>query len=135
MREFKNNIHNKFDYKFDVVTCNPPFFKKCNLNENMEKALARHEIAITLKEILELAAYHLKDKGKFYLVHRPERLEEILMYANNYNLHAKNIEMITTKNGVIMVLIKFVKNAKIGTKINITNIDGLTTYQNLFNKR
>ena len=54
---------------FDIITCNPPFFKveKTSLiNEEPKKAIARHEITITLKEILEIVKYLLKDNGIFY---------------------------------------------------------------------
>ncbi len=125
---------------FDIVTCNPPFFKvnkSSLLNENKEKAIARHELTITLEEIIATSANLLKDNGKFYLVHRPERLEEILNYANKHNLHVKEIEFIYTniKDYAIMVLFKFVKNAKTGVKIGSKVINRDTkTYQNIFKR-
>lgn len=126
---------------FDIITCNPPFFKvdkSSLLNENKEKAIARHELTITLEEIIATSAYLLKDNGKFYLVHRPERLEEILNYANKNNLHVKEIEFIYTniEDYAIMVLLKFVKNAKTGVKIGSKVINRNTkTYQNIFKRR
>lgn len=126
---------------FDIITCNPPFFKvdkSSLLNENKEKAIARHELTITLEEIITTSAHLLKDNGKLYLVHRPERLEEILNYANKNNLHVKEIEFIYTniEDYAIMVLLKFVKNAKTGVKIGSKVINRNTkTYQNIFKRR
>ena len=70
-------------------------------------------------------------------MHRPERLEEILNYANKHNLHVKEIEFIYTniKDYAIMVLFKFVKNAKTGVKIGSKVINRDTkTYQNIFKR-
>ena len=107
---------------FDIITCNPPFFKvdKTSLiNTEIKKALARHEIAITLSEIFELTKYLLKENGTFYLVHRPERLEEIITLANQNKLHVKEMIFIYSniKRNAIMVLFKMKKHAQIGVKI------------------
>ena len=123
---------------FDIITCNPPFFKveKTSLiNEEPKKAIARHEITITLKEILEIVKYLLKDNGTLYLVHRPERLEEIMSLANINKLHVKEIVFIYSdyKKEAIMVLIKMKKNARIGVKVKSMEINRNTkTYQNIF---
>ena len=123
---------------FDIITCNPPFFKvdKTSLiNTEIKKAIARHEITITLNEIFELTKYLLKDNGKFYLVHRPERLEEIINLANKNKLHIKEMIFIHSdiKKNAIMVLLKMVKNSRLGVKINSVVINRETkTYQNIF---
>ena len=125
---------------FDIISCNPPFFKKTEnslINPDMSKAIARHELTITLSEIFAVVKYLLKDNGRFYLVHRPERLEEILNLAAQANLHVKNIEFIASnpEEYAIMVLFKFVKNAKLGTKVRTTIINReTTTYQNIFER-
>lgn len=125
---------------FDIITCNPPFFKKNSsiLNESEEKAIARHEITITLEEIMQTTSILLKDNGKFYLVHRPERLQEILVLASKYHLIAKEIMFIFSKSDAcaIMVLFKFVKNARLSTKISSKIINRNTkTYQNIFKNK
>lgn len=123
---------------FDIITCNPPFFKvnKTSLiNEEPKKAIARHEITITLKEIFEIVKYFLKDNGTFYLVHRPERLEEIISLANTNKLHVKEIIFIysESKKNAIMVLLKMKKNARLGVKVKSVEINHNTkTYQNIF---
>ena len=123
---------------FDIITCNPPFFKvnKSSLiNENQKKALARHELTITLSEIFEIVSFLLNKHGTFYLVHRPERLEEIILLASKSQLHAKEIAFIYSdiNKSAIMVLLKMNKNARIGVKIKSVVIDKNTkTYQNIF---
>ena len=130
-----------FKNSFDIVTCNPPFFKineNSKLNEKEEKRIARHEVTIKLEEIIEVASYNLKDNGRFYMVHRPERLEEIINHASKYNLHVKAIEFIysNSEDYAIMVLLKFIKNAKIGVKVGSKIINRETkTYQNIFNRK
>lgn len=125
---------------FDIITCNPPFFKvdKTSLiNTKKEVAIARHELTITLEEIIETASYLLKDNGKFYMVHRPERLEEIINIASTNHLNVKIIKFISSKpeDYAIMVLLKFVKNASIGVKVSNEIVTrNVKTYQNIFNK-
>ena len=133
--EIDEYINNK---KYDIITCNPPYFKVDNnnfINECDELAIARHEIKVNLEEIFKIASSHLDDKGEFYLVHRVSRLDEIIIYANKYNLNVKNIEMIQTKkeNKPYIVLVRCIKNSKFGIKINnIKNIENRITYQNMF---
>lgn len=133
--ELDNYLKNK---KYDIITCNPPYFKvKDNnyINECDELAIARHEIKVDLEGIFAVASSHLDDKGEFYLVHRLSRLDEIIIYANKYNLNVKNIEMIKTKenNKPYIVLVRCVKNSKYGVKINnIKNIENRDTYKNMF---
>lgn len=136
------DINNYFPgNNFDIITCNPPFFKVTKtslINEQQEKAIARHELTITLEDIIKSSSQLLKDKGAFYLVHRPERLEEIISLATKHNLHVKQIEFIYTNptEYAIMVLLKFVKNAKAGVKVGSTTINRSTkTYQNIFQRR
>lgn len=124
--------------KYDIITCNPPYFKLSSdrhINEKEELAIARHEISITLEDIFKIASEHLNDKGEFYMVHRVSRLDEIIILANKYNLNVKNIELIKTKERDMpsIVLIRAIKNSKLGIKINdIKCIEHIKTYQNMF---
>lgn len=124
--------------KYDIITCNPPYFKVENsefINECDELAIARHELKVDLESIFRIAANHLNDKGEFYLVHRLTRLDEIIIYANKYNVNVKNIEMIKTKkeNMPYIVLVRCIKNSKFGVKVNnIKNIENSVTYQGMF---
>ena len=76
------NILNKYDTdSFDLITCNPPYFKineGSKTNENDIKAVARHEIKLKLDDIFRVAKKLLKNNGKIVLVHRTDRLIEII---------------------------------------------------------
>ena len=134
-----NNIDKYFnnDY-FDVITCNPPFFKmgdKKVININSKKAIARHEISFKLEDIFKIAKKHLKDQGLLYIVHRPERIDELFVYANKYNINIKCLQLITTKKDEkpSIVLVKCVKNSKMGLVVNKQLcIEELNSYQNIF---
>lgn len=135
IKEIDMVINNK---KYDIITCNPPYFKindKKFINDKDELAIARHEIYITLDDIFRIASNHLNDKGEFYLVHRVERFDEIILLANKYNLNVKNVELIKTKraNKPTILLVRAIKNSKLGIKINdVKCIENLETYQNMF---
>ncbi len=65
---------------FDAVTANPPYISREGglLNPDTPKTIARHEVKCTLRDVLECAFFLLKEKGRFFMVHRPQRLAEIL---------------------------------------------------------
>ena len=118
-----NNVGNIFDREsFDVVTCNPPYFKYKNgslVNINMGKAIARHEVNLKLEDVIIKANYLLKNSGTFALVHRPERLIEIINLMQKYNIEPKRLRMVYPKEGknANIILIEGVKNGKSGLKI------------------
>ena len=124
--------------KYDIITCNPPYFKveeNNHINVTEELAIARHELKISLEDIFRISSMHLDDKGELYLVHRVQRLDEIIILGNKYRLNVKNIQLIKTKaNGVpYIVLVRCVKNSKLGIKINdIINIEHYDSYQDMF---
>jgi tRNA1(Val) A37 N6-methylase TrmN6 len=132
------NIDNHFNKKYDIITCNPPYFRvneNSNVNESESLAIARHEIAITLEEIFAIASSHLQTGGEFYLVHRVERLDEIIILGNKYRLNVKVIQLIKTKEirKPTIALVKCIKDSRMGIKMNdIIVIEELKTYQNLF---
>lgn len=103
--------------EIDIITCNPPYFKydeKGVLNKNEIKTIARHEKEITLEEIIKIAHIYLKTKGKLYLVHRSERIVEIIEVLNKYHFGIKKITCCyydETKN-CNMVLIEAKKDSK-----------------------
>ena len=88
-------------YKADVVVTNPPFFKyiecKSNINKNDEKTIARHEVLITLDELLCEASMLLKNGGTFAMVHRPDRLLDILNACQKYRLEPKRLRFVYPK--------------------------------------
>lgn len=107
---------------FDVVTCNPPYFPtkhKDYLNGNMIKAIARHEIKINLHDILKSANYLLKSGGVFAMVHRTERMVEILDMMRKCHLEPKRIQFIYPKpsKNSDLFLIEGIKNGNVGLKM------------------
>ena len=117
------NLNSRFSSDFfDVVTCNPPYFKtgdKCFLNDNAIKSLARHEVTLNLEDVLKQASYLLKRGGIFAMVHRTERFVEILDNMKKYNIEPKRIQFIYPKKGrnSDLFLIEGIKNGHPGLNL------------------
>ena len=81
---------------FDVITTNPPYMTvdKGLVNPSDTKALSRHEISVKLEDIMSISSKILKNKGRFYMIHRPARLVEIMNVMRKYNLEIKRIRMV-----------------------------------------
>ncbi|MDO4519768.1 MAG: tRNA1(Val) (adenine(37)-N6)-methyltransferase [Eubacteriales bacterium] len=81
---------------FHVVTCNPPYMigQHGLTNPHVPKAIARHEILCTLEDVVSQAAKVLRDNGRFYMVHRPFRLTEIMMCLTKYKLEPKRMQLV-----------------------------------------
>ena len=99
----------------DVVTSNPPYMKGQHglVNPGEAKAISRHEVCCTLKELCAVAAALLKSSGRFYMVHRPQRLPEIISELKAVKLEPKRMKLVhpyIDKNAN-MVLIEAVKDA------------------------
>ena len=134
--EFINADVNKIDEiygpeSFDVVTCNPPYFKVNEdslINQNEGKAIARHEVYIKLEDIISKARYLLKNGGTFAMVHRPDRLIEIINLMQKYGLEPKRIRLVYPKENkkANMLLIEGIKNGKSGLKVE----NALIVYDN-----
>ncbi|MCT7811833.1 MAG: GIY-YIG nuclease family protein [Lactobacillus iners] len=102
--------------KFDVVTVNPPYFKVPDghrINPNQQKAIARHEILINLEQVIIVASQLLKMKGKLFIVHRPERLAEIIHYCLSNHMGVKNIQPFAPQKDhkTNLVVVEAVNNA------------------------
>lgn len=101
---------------FDVVITNPPYKKISTGKENDEekKKISRHEITANLSDFMEVASQLLKDKGTIYMVHRPERLADIITELRKYKLEPKKIRFVypNQEKEANMILIKAVKGAK-----------------------
>lgn len=82
--------------KVDVVTVNPPYKLRNSgiLNLNDKNAIARHEICCTLEDVIVACKTVLKDNGRMYMVHRPERLADILCLMRKYKIEPKVIRMV-----------------------------------------
>ncbi len=81
---------------FDVVTSNPPYMKNSGglTNPDMSKAISRHELLCTFDDVARQAHELLKPGGRLYLVHRPERLAELITTLKKYNLEPKRLRMV-----------------------------------------
>lgn len=81
---------------FDVVTSNPPYMTGNHglTNPELPKAIARHEVLCTLEDVVGQAAALLKENGRFYMVHRPFRLAEIMNVMSRYRLEPKRMRLV-----------------------------------------
>ena len=120
--DIKNIINTKkyVDYinKYDVVSCNPPYIKKNSGIENLSSKLnfAKHEIYITLDIICKTANTLLNANKNFYMIHRTDRLAEIIRVLKENNLEPKKIQFVypSINKKSNLFLIKSTKKAKEG---------------------
>ncbi|MBB5174923.1 tRNA1(Val) (adenine(37)-N6)-methyltransferase [Texcoconibacillus texcoconensis] len=118
--------HVKWD-SYDLVTCNPPYFRTpsaSELNDNQRVSVAKHEIYCTLEDIIRVSSRLLKQKGKCALVHRPERLGDLMVLMRQYRLEPKRIQMVHPKAGkdANMVLIEATKDGQPGVTVHHPHI-------------
>ncbi|UAK15987.1 tRNA1(Val) (adenine(37)-N6)-methyltransferase [Sporolactobacillus terrae] len=106
----------------DVVTCNPPYFtvdaaRDMKLNRHL--AIARHELLITLADVLEISARLLKPGGKLALVHRPERLVELMSGMRAQGIEPKRMQWVHPhrQKPANMVLLEGTKGGKPGLTV------------------
>jgi len=117
---------------FDIVTSNPPYIIYDGGYHNPAKGvnIARHEICVTLSDVVEAAAFLLKEGGRFAMVHKPFRLGEIIRHMQRLRIEPKRLQLIQPREGseANMVLIEGVKSGKSGVKVlptlNVYNADG-----------
>lgn len=105
---------------FDVVTSNPPYMHNNGIkNPNDKKAISRHEVKCNLEDVIRSSSRLLKDLGKFYMIHRPTRLIEIITLARQYKLEPKQIQFIHPKHGKApnIMLVQFTKGGRPDLKI------------------
>lgn len=111
----KVNFPNNF---CDYIITNPPYYKKgANIkNEKEEFLLSRQEIKMNLSDIFRFSNKCLKDKGKLFMIHKPERLVDIIKESGNLKL--KRIKFVQSKafEKPVFILMEFVKNANDGLK-------------------
>lgn len=123
INEDVKNLSNLYPTEyFDIITCNPPYFKvekNSNLNKNDIKCVARHEMFLNLDDIFKTARKILKNNGIIALVHRPDRLLEIVDKMRDYNIEPKKIQFVYPKKckECNMILIEGKKNGNPGLKI------------------
>ena len=109
--------------KYDCVISNPPFFKyeaSSLINENRVKSIARHEIEATLDDIVKEARRLLCEGGSLFMVHRTNRLADLLNVLNKYSFGVKKIRFVYSKansDDSLMFLIEAKANKKDDCKV------------------
>ena len=112
IKDLKNQYNSN---SIDAIVTNPPY-KKINsgiINENKQKLISRHETSATLEDFIKISFYLLKDKGEFYMVHRPERLVDIMSLMRKNKIEPKTLRLVYSHEDEPpkMILIKGVKNS------------------------
>ncbi|WP_404450787.1 tRNA1(Val) (adenine(37)-N6)-methyltransferase [Virgibacillus necropolis] len=102
---------------FDVVTCNPPYFKTpatTEQNKNDFLTIARHEVYCSLEDVVKACKLHVRPGGKVSMVHRPGRLVDILTLFRKYKLEPKRMQLVYPKRGrdANMLLVEGVRDGK-----------------------
>ncbi|HAA43127.1 MAG TPA: tRNA1(Val) (adenine(37)-N6)-methyltransferase [Ruminiclostridium sp.] len=102
--------------KFDVVVTNPPYMNVGGglLNPNEKKAISRHEILCTLEDIMKVSEKILKPMGRFVMVHRPDRLVDIIWFMRKYSIEPKYMRFVypSANKKANLILIKGTKQAR-----------------------
>jgi tRNA1Val (adenine37-N6)-methyltransferase len=108
--DLKNTELLKTFEKADVVTVNPPYKLQNSGIKNIDdkNAIARHEICCNLEDVIKAAKTVMKDNGRLYMVHRPERLADIMCQMRKYKIEPKLIKMVqpSSKKAPNMVLVE-----------------------------
>lgn len=118
-----NDLENKFEINsFDAIVTNPPYKNENTgkINDNEYKYISRHETTANLSDFIKISFRMLKDKGSLYMVHRPERLADIIYELRANKLEPKNIRFVYSNinKEPKLVLIKAVKNANSFLKVD-----------------
>lgn len=120
--DIKEFYKNKESDIYDTITCNPPFFKvkdTSRVNDNDYKTIARHEVKLNLEDIMMIAKKLLKNNGNIAIVHRTDRMIDIIEIMKKHNIEPKKIRLVYPKVGMEsnILLIEGVKNGKPGLKV------------------
>ncbi len=136
VKDFSNDSANL--NKYDLVLCNPPYFKnldKSAKNLSYEKMVARHEVLVNLDEICACAKKVLKEHGNFCMVHRTDRLMDVLNAFKNNDIEPKRIKFIyeNINKESFLFLIEGQRKGSVGLKIDkplfLYDLDGNETLE------
>lgn len=130
---------------FDAIVTNPPY-KKDNTglkNDNEYELISRHEVKCNLEDVVRISSKLLKNNGKFFMVHRPERIKDIIINLEKYKMEIKEIRFVHPQKNKKpnMVLIKAVKGAReflnVQEPLLVYNEDGSYTDEilKIYNKK
>ena len=99
----------------DSVTCNPPYIcGQADVQQNESIAIARHELLCSLEDVVYAAKYLLKPQGRFYIIHRPERLSDLCVLLAKHNVNPKRMRFVQpyTDSAPTMILVEARKAMK-----------------------
>lgn len=121
MKEFSKE--RKYHNYYDLVVTNPPYFKneeRSTKNIDVHKVIARHEVMITLEQIVSISFSLLKEGGSLAMVHRVDRFMEILCLLRKYHLEPKYIRFVYDHLDLSpsMFYVEAMKNGNVGLKID-----------------
>lgn len=107
---------------YDVITCNPPYFptpKSTEHNHNEYLTIARHEVTCTLEDVMKACKLYVRPGGKVSIVHRPERLVDMITLGRQYRLEPKRMQLVYPKREkeANTLLLEFVRDGKAGLKV------------------
>ncbi|MBO1004472.1 tRNA1(Val) (adenine(37)-N6)-methyltransferase [Pseudogracilibacillus auburnensis] len=134
--DLKEEQPNLKQSNYEVVTCNPPYFttpQKTEHNQNEFLTIARHEVCCTLEDVVKACKLYVKPGGKVSIVHRPERLVDMITLFRKYRIEPKRVQFVYSKmaNEANTLLIEGIRDGKPGLKIlpplYIYNDDGTYT--------
>ncbi|MCI8445001.1 MAG: tRNA1(Val) (adenine(37)-N6)-methyltransferase [Bacilli bacterium] len=108
--------------QYDIITCNPPYFKvspNSHFNLSDYKTIARHEVTLNLQQLLKISRKLLKNGGVLAIVHRPERLIDLIEEMRKNNIEPKKLQFVYPRKDqqCNTILIEGVKNGNPGLKI------------------
>lgn len=109
------------NHSYDVVTCNPPYSKSGSgkVSEKDNIARARYELDCTLDDVAKNAAKVLKFGGRFYIVHKAERLADIISACRRYRLEPKELQFVHTKKEKNAELVLLCAVLGAGVQVNV----------------
>ena len=121
--------------RYDLVVSNPPYTAAGDGEHNLSRtlALSRHEIALTLDELVESASKLVRYGGNFCFVHQAERISDICCTLAKYGFQAKRLRFVSGRVGLAptLVLVEAKRGGKIGTKVErelvLYDLDGKET--------
>ena len=103
---------------FDLVVCNPPYYGPCSGKTSASDALrsARSEVTCTLEDVCRAAAYLLRWGGEFCLVHKPERLTDVLCAMRSHHMEPKRLRFVcpTASAAPSLILVEGKRGGKSG---------------------
>ena len=133
--DLKNAVEIYGGGSFDTITCNPPYMKRGAglLGEADEKTVARHEILCTLDDVVRVSSKLLISKGRFFMIHRPSRLTDIMYCMRQHRIEPKRLRLVCPMEGKApnLVLVEGMKDGggelKLLPPLYVHNTDGTYT--------